>query len=152
MYSPGAKRKNIFPNEDPVGKLVALGNDKKFPFTVGGVIEDHPGNSHFQFDFLITLQDKEFWKGEQTSWGSVNYNTYVSLNDGVDPHTFQAKVGNDVLDKYILPMLIEEGVPDPKALLSKYHLELQPVTKIYITSDVRDGLPHGDAKTIWFFG
>ncbi len=55
-----------FPNENPIGKVMVVNNQKDSPLTVGGVLEDLPENTHFkQFNFFITLSSHEFWPGEQ---------------------------------------------------------------------------------------
>lgn len=146
------KAKKYFLHENPIGKLVVLNNDDKNPFTVTGVMEDRPSNSHFQYDFLITLKDFEFWPGEGTSWCCTNYQTYVLLKPGTNPRAFQEKVTRGTIQKYILPQLIKDGVPNPEELLKKAQLGLQPIADIHLDSHIKDGLSHTDRKTILIFG
>ena len=74
-----------FPNENPVGKSFIINNnlpvrmdtfifnnDFTKPYRIGGVI-DFPEKSHFQYDFLLTLEGIEFWPGEQNAWYASNY-------------------------------------------------------------------------------
>ncbi|MCW5911652.1 MAG: ABC transporter permease [Cyclobacteriaceae bacterium] len=151
-----SKRKadKYFPNENPIGKLVILSNDEKNPLTVGGVMEDFPSNTHFQFDFLITMKDREFWPGEQTSWCCSNYQTYLLLKEGADAKELGAKASKSTIEKYLLPRMIEDGVPNAKELLenANAHLEFQPVSHIHLDGDIRDGRSHGDWNTVWLFG
>lgn len=151
-----SKRKadKYFPNEDPVDKLVILNNDEKNPLTVGGVMQDYPSNSHFQFDFLITLKGKEFWQGEQTSWCCTNYQTYFLLKKGTDAKMLESKVSTFTLEKFILPNMIKDGVPNAKEFLKAgdAHLEFQPIADIHLDNHVSDGRSHGDRSTIWLFG
>ncbi len=86
-----SKADKYFPNEDPVGKLMVLNNDKGSTYKIGGVMEDFPSNSHLQYEFLITLTDREFWKGEKDFWWATNYPTYVLLRPDADPRDFREK-------------------------------------------------------------
>jgi putative ABC transport system permease protein len=148
-----SKAEKYFPGENPIGKQLILNNHDKDPYTVSGVIEDFPSHSHLKFDFLITLSGHEFWKGEQTSWCCTNYPTYVMVKPGTDIAQLEAKMTKGVLEKYILPLLKEEGRTDAEEIVKKGHLELQPVTDIHLYSaDIKDGLVHGDIKLIWLFG
>src|SRR5258706_98325 len=146
------KAQKYFPGEDPVGKLVILNNDEKNPLTVGGVMQDFPSNTHFQFDFLITMKGHGFWPGEQTSWCCTNYQTYLLLKDGTDPKALEAKASASTIEKYILPRMIEEGVPNAKELLKNAHLAFQPIYDIHLDAGIKDGRSHGDRNTIWLFG
>jgi putative ABC transport system permease protein len=72
-----SKAKQYFPDEDPIGKTLILNNDESRQYKITGVIADFPVTSHFRYDFLITLEGKEFWEGEQTNWRASNYYNYV---------------------------------------------------------------------------
>ena len=147
------KAEKYFPNEDPIGKIFILNNDEKFPYTVGGVIENFPPTSHLQFDFLLTLKEREFWDGEQKTWGASNYPIYVTVQPGTDINELEKKATRGILDKYIAPMMLEEGIVNAKELLANARLELQPVEDIHLySSDIDDGLSKGDIKYIWLFG
>lgn len=146
------KAEKYFPNEDAVGRLMIVNNDDKNPYTVGGVIEDYPTNSHLQYDFLLTLTGVEFWGGEQTWWQASNYPTYILLKPGVDAAALEKKMTRGVIDKYMLPPMIESGEVGAIEILSKARLELQPVRDIHLGSMVNDHLPHGDVRFIWLFG
>ncbi len=119
---------------------------------MGGVMEDRPANSHFQFDFLITLKDFEFWPGEGTSWCCTNYQTYILLKPGTDTKEFEKKMTRGTIQKYILPQLIKEGVPNAEELVKNGDLALQPVSDIHLDSHIKDGRSHGDRSTIMVFG
>jgi len=146
------KANKYFPNEDPVGKMLIINNDEQNPFTIGAVIEDLPATMHVQFDFLITLKDREFWPGEQTWWRASNYHTYVRLNQGVNPDALEKKVTKGTIEKYFLPSMIESGMVGAEAMMKNAHLEFQPVRDIHLDADIRDGLIHGDLRFIWLFG
>lgn len=148
-----SKADKFFPNEDPIGKMFIIDDDKDKLYTVGGVIEDFPSTSHFRYDFLITLEGLEFYKGEQTSWGENNYPTYIRLRPGTDPKVFETKLSKGVIEKYFLPRMIEDGVVNAKEMVANAHLELQPLTDIHLYSDDIDaGIVSGDIRFVWLFG
>jgi putative ABC transport system permease protein len=141
-----------FPNEDPVGKIIILNEEKTKPFVVGGVMRDFPANAHIHYEFFITLANVEFWPGEQTSWCCWNYNAYVKLRPDTDIPSFEKKL-TSMRETYLVSYLEKAGdqsVTDIK----KYHFfGLQPVEDIYLKSGkINDENQHGDMRYIWLFG
>ena len=147
-----SKAEKYYPGENPLGKSLIFNDDKARPFTIGGVIEDLPPNTHLPFDIFLTLSGWEFWKGEQTSWCCSNYPTYIQIKEGTDPHELARKITKGVIDKYIIPMLKEEGRSDIDEIVKNSWIELQPVTDIHLKSEgIWDGLSHGDIRFVWLF-
>jgi putative ABC transport system permease protein len=141
-----------FPKEDPVGKTVILNNDAANPFRIGGVIENFSETSHLQFDFIRTMKGVEFWQGEQNYWGATNYPTYIKLKPGADPKQLQYKMSR-VVEKYMLPMWIADGVPNPKELVRKVYYELQAIRDIHLKSaGIQGPGSYGDIRFVWLFG
>lgn len=141
-----------FPNEDPIGKIIILNEQKDKPFVVGGVMQDFPPNSHINYEFLITLTDVEFWPGEQTSWCCWNYNAYLRLRADTDIAAFEKKLLG-IRETYYLTHLEKVG-DQSLADVKKYHyFGLQPVSDIYLKSErLNDESPHGDMRYVWLFG
>lgn len=149
-----SKRKadKYFPHEDPVGKAFILNNDEKNPFKIGGVIEDFPATSHFQYDFLMTMTGVEFWNGEQNDWGATNYPTYILLRPGADPNQLAKKM-QGVVDKYLLPFWIKQEMPNAEEMSKAGWFELQPLKDIHLRSEgISDPVSHGDIRFVWLFG
>jgi putative ABC transport system permease protein len=147
------KAEKYFPNEDPIGKVIILNNDEKRQYQVTGVIEEFPANSHLHSDFLMTLSDKEFWPGEQTSWRNQNYIDYVRVRPGTNIAALENKM-SAILEKYILPYVLairnDKGEID---WIKSIRFELQPVKDIYLNEvGASDQLQHGDIRYIWLFG
>lgn len=141
-----------FPNEDPLGKIIILNEDKTKPFEVGGVMQDFPATSHLNYDFFISLANVEFWPGEQTSWCCWNYEAYFKLRDDANLKAFEAKLPK-MRDTYLIKHLEQQGdqsVADEK----KYHFfGAQPVENIYLNPEqAGDMFLHGDIRYIWMFG
>lgn len=141
-----------FPNEDPVGKIVILNEEKSKPFVVGGVMQDFPAASHLHYEFLITLANVEFWPGEQTSWCCWNYEAYFKLRPDANLSLFESKLPK-MRDTYLVTHLEREG-DQSVADVKKYHFfGAQPVENIYLNSErVADEVKHGDIRYIWMFG
>lgn len=146
------KADKYFPNENPVGKALILNNDEEQPFIIGGVVENWPTNSHFQFDFLMTMTGREFWPGEQGTWMANNYHTYVRLETGIDKVQLETKM-RGIIEKYVIPSAKEAGLVDFKERASKMGFYLQPISDIHLKSDkIFDRLAHGDIRFVWLFG
>ncbi len=146
------KAEKFFPNQDPVGQTMIVNNDEQNPLTVSGVLEDFPLNSHLQFDFLITMTGREFWKGEQDTWRASNYHTYVRVRPGTDVTALAEKATAGILKNYVLPSMIEANIANPEELLKSSNIEFQHVSDIHMASDISDGLSHGDIRFVWLFG
>lgn len=141
-----------FPNEDPVGKIMILNEDKTKPFVVGGVMQNFPATSHLNYNFLITLSNVEFWPGEQTSWCCWNYEVYFKLRPDASLRAFESKLPK-MRDTYLITHLEREG-DQSAADEKKYHFfGSQPVENIYLNPErAEDGYIHGDMRYIWMFG
>src|SRR5882757_902655 len=133
------KADKYFPNQNPVGKILYLNNDKTHPYTVGGVMKDFPTNTHLQYDFFLTLKGHELWPGEQSNWMAQNYNTYVRLRPGTNVARLETKLRTMPL-KYLVPALIQNGRTDAEAVGKSISYFLQPVSSIHTTADIPDGV------------
>ncbi len=150
-----SKRKadKYFPNENPVGQTVIFNEDKKRPYTIGGVMENFPVTSHLhQYDFLITLTGEEFWPGEQTSWCCWNYNPYIKVRPGTNPEELEKKL-LAIRDTHYVGYLEETGDQSMADVKKKHFFRLQPVRDIHLKSDgIGDIIQHGDIRYVWLFG
>ncbi len=95
--------RKYFGSEDPLGKRISLEADTNL-YTVTGVIQNIPGNSHIQFDMLGSLNSLQ--NSFSTFWISHNYYTYIVLKDGVSKESMEAKFP-EILLKYVGPQLKE---------------------------------------------
>lgn len=150
------KADKYYPGIDPVGKLVVINNDAKSPMKIGGVIEDFPSNSTFDFDFLYTMTGVEFWKGEQDEWGATNYVTFIKLRDGADAKELEKKM-QKVAEKYLLPYALESGSATARDEVSRMSFALQKLEDIHLYSaGIYEPTPRsgqkGDVKFVWLFG
>ncbi|MES2797500.1 MAG: ABC transporter permease [Bacteroidota bacterium] len=152
-----------FGKTDPINKSIhikdiGIWNENGFQdfsglFTVTGIIEKMPANSHFHFDILASMASNPFAKNE--SWLQGQYYTYITLNKGVDLKNLEAKIRSSV-NKHLGPqmkakmgMSLEESI----AKGNKFGLALQPLLNIHLQSDLRGELEQGGSlKTVTIFG
>lgn len=149
-----SKADKYFGTEDAIGKSIILNNDENRVYTISGIIEDFPAQSHLHYDFLMTLEGKVFWDLERTSWCCSNYMAYVVVKPGTNVHALQDKF-KSIVQTFMLPEAVNNGNdPGEISWLKSMHFELQPVDDIYLnTAGVEDNhLSHGDVRLIWLFG
>src|ERR1700734_3541814 len=73
-----------------VGRTLMI-NDT-IPYKVTGVIRNVPSNSHFHFDFFLSLTESEEAKRTDDAWLSGNFQTYILLRKDADPRKLEAKM------------------------------------------------------------
>ena len=87
-----------FGNEDPIGKVLRLEN--KHDYTITGVMEEIPHNSHFRYDILATLAGSRqvFGSAWMSNWGWQNFITYLLAKEGFSQISFGKKVSEFVTE------------------------------------------------------
>ena len=141
-----------FGNEDPMGKVLQLKNEKT-SYKVTGVIDKVPTNSHFHFDIFGSMAGVE--EAKETTWMSNNFNTYLVLRPGFNykqleakfPALLQKQMGPEV--QKALGISLEEFLKKG----NKVGLFLQPLTAIHLHSDFKGEFePTGDIRYVYIFG
>jgi len=136
-----------FPEENPVGKLLILNNNTEQPFKVTGVMEDLPDNSHFKFDFILSMEGVGVSKID--NWKFSNFVTYVMLNPQSSYKELEAKLP-EIVHQYIDP---EGNVFGKEGNYLRF--VLQPLKDIHLYSANVEGgnyARQGDIQYIWLFG
>jgi putative ABC transport system permease protein len=111
--------------EDPIGKSLNVGG--KTDFTVAGVFDDVPLNSHLKMDIILSYESIRSLFGPDVleSWGHTGFFTYIRFKEGADPKAFQKK----------MPDLVEKSCGE---LMRTYkvliELKLQKLEDIHLTS------------------
>ncbi|WP_350286665.1 ABC transporter permease [uncultured Croceitalea sp.] len=146
--------KKYFGNQNPVGKSIYLNGNNDQPFRINGVMENFASNSHMDYDFLLSLKDREFGEGEQTRWIQNNYYTYLKLRPGTNVATFQTKMSHTLINDYIGPALKAAGFVMPDNAEDFFSMWLQPLTDINLKSGTIsfEASKRNDIKIIWIFG
>ena len=143
--------KKYFPNDKPIGQKLTF--DNRVDYTITGVIEDMPINSHFNFDIFLSLTADA--GANDGVWLSHNFNTYYVLREGTNAAAFEEKVYDFLVKKYIAPQVAQftgksfEDIEKSGAFI-KYHF--QPLTDIHLKSDlVAELAANGNIQYVWIF-
>ncbi len=112
----------FFGDDDPLGKTLRMSNSEDF--TVTGVFEDIPTNSHLSMNAIIAFT--EVIPDEPIYWGRFDSYTYFKLNENVDPEEFKEKIKLMPMDKMGIT-LEETGM--------EFRLELEKMTDIHLYSE-----------------
>ena len=126
--------KKYFNTVDVVGRTLMI-NDS-LPYKVTGVIRDIPAQSHFHYDFFLSMTELDEAKRNE-EWLSNNFNTYLVLREGTDPKKFEKKLG-ELIGRYIAPLLkqaVNESVEDFFKAGNSVSFSLTPVTDIHLHSN-----------------
>ena len=132
-----------FGEDDPIGKTITY--DNKHDFTITGVLENVPQNSHFKFDFLVSFATASdvFPNAGLDKW---NYwsatHTYVLLPKDYPPTELEQQFPDFVI-KYLGKGWVESF---------QTRLHLQPLKQIHLHSNLWGEIePNSDIKYIYLF-
>jgi putative ABC transport system permease protein len=126
--------KSLFGSEDPINKTVRI--DNSHDLRVTGLLRDLPGNSTFQFNYIVPFSfytlSNDWVKATVTNWGNKSYQTFVALEPNVS---------------------YKQVEPDLKAVMKKYNPEeykavkaevfMQPLKDWHLYADYKNGLTVG---------
>jgi len=116
--------KALFGKEDPMNKVVRIDND--YDAKVTAIIQDPPGNSSFQFDFINLFNySGDYEKRNLTNWTNSSWSVYVQTVPGANTHALD-KIVNDIKHQH-----------DPGDKISTYFTF--PMNKWRLYSDFKDG-------------
>jgi len=123
------------------------------PFTITGVTEDVPANSHFHFDMIGSLSSLE--KYLRDVWVSHNVYTYIKVKEGTDIQQLGKDI-NLLVDKYVVPEVEEHlnlSKEDFKSGNYRISYVLQPLRKIHLHSNLDiEHEANGKALYVYAFG
>lgn len=130
----------------------AIGNRLSFDINtdmleVVGVVEDAPVNSHFHFNFLISyvsLKSLDF-NDPWLSWGDFGHFNYVKRKANATESVVEAIIPNWIGGYLGWP---EESLEDLKTGIDRF--DLQPITSIHLTSNIRWELEANSSYTYLF--
>lgn len=123
--------KALFGNEDPINKVIRL--DNEYDLKVTGILKDIPGNSTFQFDFLMPWkfreQNEQWVRENMTNWGNYSFQVFAELNDAANHADVESSVKM---------MLQEHGEVDTKPEYFLY-----PMLRWRLFSNFENGVETG---------
>lgn len=87
-----------FGEEDPIGKVLRLENEHDY--TITGVMEEMPHNSHFRYNILATLasSDQVFGSEAMSNWGWRNIITYLLFQGDFSQTSFEKKLSQFIAE------------------------------------------------------
>jgi putative ABC transport system permease protein len=126
-----------FEDANPVGQTLTLDNQAEYAVTAW--LDNVPANSHFTFDFLLSMASLKHPQRE--SWIQWNqFYTYLLLKTNVSPQTVAAKI----------PAVLQKGMGAEAA--PRYAPFLQPLTEIHLHSHLfRELAPNSSLAHIYIF-
>ncbi len=135
-----------------IGRTLTI-NDS-IPYKVTGVIRNMPTNSHFHFDFFLSLTESEEAKRTDDAWLSGNFQTYILLRKDADPRKLEAKM-DDLIKRYVAPLLqnvVHLSLDDFKKSGNMVAFYLTPLTAIHLHSNkIAEFDANGNIQTVYIF-
>lgn len=122
-----------FGDANPVGQTLIM--DRERVLTVTGVIEPAAGQTHLEFDFLVSFSTFEVPRGYPVtleSWSWISFYTYVRLRPEADPGTLETQ----------FPAFMARHFTADRA--DRVRLRLQPVQDIYLGTPQDPFFPSGN--------
>ena len=139
----------LFGKSDVVGEVLTVDFATWFgvmDFKITGVSENVPGNSHFHYNYLVSLVSFPSMINN-TGWTSNNFITYLLLKESASREGFEAKLP-DFTRKYMGGDSFDEWVS--KGNYWEYFL--QPLTDIHLNSDLNGEFePNGNKTYVYIF-
>lgn len=131
--------RKYFGDQNPVGKTLRVENQETF--TVTGMIEDVPANSHLTFQALVSMTTFIKWRPEIfNEWGYIDFYTYFLLAPHTNIKTLAAKIPDYVSRHY------------PKNNNDLYTIAFEPLSAAYLHSKAqRQPGPTGSLSNVYIF-
>lgn len=132
----------IFGNENPLGKTLNLSADGDLKVT--GVVQNVPRNSHFHFNYLVSMSTIQGRRAEYlNAWLVIMGWSYVLLDERADPRLVEKKLA-PIVDKHVGDEARKYG--------QKCFYYLQPLTDIHLRSHLEGEIEgNGDIRYIYVF-
>ncbi|HET9435126.1 MAG TPA: ABC transporter permease, partial [Chitinophagaceae bacterium] len=117
--------KALFGNEDPINKVVKFANQDDLKVTA--VVADVPGNSTFQFDYIVPFNPSdEGYKRSMENWQNSSWTVFVQVKRGTDLKLLEKTI-NDIKYKHDA---------DDKRISTYFAF---PFSKLRLQSEFKDG-------------
>ncbi|OQP39910.1 cell division protein FtsX [Niastella yeongjuensis] len=142
--------RKYFNTTQAVGRTLLVNNRDNYKIT--GVIKDIPAQSHFTYDFFVSMSTLE--ESRRNNWVSNNFNTYVVLKEGSDPKKLEVQF-DALIDKYVGPAVKQIMSIDMAEFKKSGNYEKQyltPLTSIHLYSDKTGELaPNSSIQYVYIF-
>ncbi|AEV99500.1 cell division protein FtsX [Niastella koreensis] len=142
--------KKYFGNADPIGKTLVIGLHDAL-YTVTGVFDKVPDNSHFHFEAFLSITS---WHVTKPSWSNLGLYTYLLLNKNVDPKKLAAKFPV-LVAQYVVPEVQHDmgiSLAEAQKSVNTFIFSLQPLENIHLYSHTKYEIdPGGDIQYVTIF-
>lgn len=136
--------------QDILGKTLTV-NDS-IPYKVTGVIKDIPRQSHFNFDFFLSLSSLP--DSRDNNFLSNNFNTYILLKPGADHKKLEAKFP-DFFRKRVGPQvesILHLSVAKFEESGNYFRMSLTPLKDIHLRSSRQEEMAaNGNIQYVYIF-
>ena len=144
--------RKYFGNQDPIGKQMIV-EDDTILYSVTGIVQDVPDNSHIKFDMLASLSSYPGQANNQI-WLSNNFYTYFVARNGTDKEVLQEKLAG-MVTKYVGPQvreLIGVSFEDFRKSGNDYGFAVESLKDIHLKGAPQYNLePMGSITTVYIF-
>ncbi|UCE38703.1 MAG: ABC transporter permease [Thermoplasmata archaeon] len=131
----------LFGKEDPIGK--SLNMNEQYDVKITGVLEDPPENSHFRFNFILSINTWAAIPGNEnrlTNWRNNQVYTFIELQEGYPYAELEKK----------LPVIIQKNFEKDYVDQDKVRYYLQPIKSIHLHSHINgEFTSNSDIKYIY---
>ncbi len=136
-----------FGKSDAIGEVLQIGySSGTRRFEITGVCEDVPAQSHFHFDFLVSLVSFPDFIGN-TGWTANNFISYLLLKEGTSKALLEEKL-KEFTRKYMGGDSFDAWVA--KGNFWEYYL--QPIESIHLESQLNGEFePNGNKTYVYIF-
>jgi putative ABC transport system permease protein len=151
VMTPGMAEK-YFGSEPAVGKLLTIGSGNQ-TYTVTGIIEEAPSNSHIKYNMVFSAGSNDNLKS--SAWLNNFMFTYFKLYPNTSVEEVNAKYST-LVEKYVGPEIerfMGVNIQQFREQGAEYGYFSTPLTDIHLRSDAQGGLePAGNLMYVYFFG
>jgi len=125
--------------EEALGQVLVINDASEY--TITGVMEDFPTNSHLSFDFLASF--KSHGHGLNPQWSPSNYYSYIKLSPDADLNIVGTKL-DQLTEKYLGEAQKSYGFQSS--------FLIQPVTEIHLGDKQLQSIkPGSDIRYLYIF-
>ncbi len=141
--------KKYFGTENPLGKLLKINNTKSYEVT--GVYENIPSNSHFNYNFLLSMTS--YKRRNDQMWFNY-FITYFKFSPNIDIKLLTKKLRKSI-DNHASPeatKLIGKSLEELRKTSFVWDVNFQHLDDIHLHSKLDGELSNnGDIKTVYIF-
>jgi putative ABC transport system permease protein len=144
--------RKYFGDQDPMGQRISVESDTVL-YTVTGVVQNVPDNSHFKFDMLASLSTYPGVANNQ-QWISHSFYTYIVARDGTAKDALEEKF-QGMITKYVGPQLqqfLGITVDDFRKAGNEFRYVIEPLKDIHFKGATQYNMePPGSLTTVYIF-